>query len=208
MNTMKFVFVFIMMVVLITLIMLFSRLHHRTVKQGELYGLQIGASKEELIEAVSESDRFYGGEFLYCNGVAVTHRNVEDLPKVMGSPSIMVLSGKFNIEFQVDNGLIVNASGASNLPDLVFQVGQSASRIEEFILGVLGNEKDAVAFTGPMCLEGFSVENLQRGEKQKYWEQSDIWMLGERKRFTVFKLFFSDNKLIEIDYRNYFTEVP
>lgn len=185
-----------------------AHLHHRVIVSGKFLGLEIGATKESVAMAISEGNRFSYGELLYCKGMSVTRRNLRDLKKLIEGQVIALSTSRLNVEFEVRNAKVFRVR--DGVQD-VHSSGQSGQTLTEFandLADTLRKDRYAVAYSPPYCVERFSSANIQNPEKRKFWENSNIWNIGESDRYTRSRLFFVDNILVEIDFRNYFTELP
>lgn len=198
----------VVMAVLLLLGVTIARLHHRVIVSGQFLGLEIGATKEAVVRAISEGERFSYGELLYCKGVSVTRRNLRDLQKLMESEVVALSASRSIFEFEMKDGRVFKVREGIHHLDLGIQAGQTLTELESVLADVLRKDRYAVAYSLPYCVERFSSADLRFPEKRKFWEISDIWSLGENDRYARSRLFFVDNILVEIDFRNYFTELP
>lgn len=198
----------VVMAVLLLLGVTIARLHHRVIVSGQFLGLEIGATKEAVARSILDSNRFNSIGLWYCGGVSVTRRNIGDLRKVTANPVIAISTSKYIAEFEVKGSVITKVQEGVRNHNFEFRPGQSLSELENFLKGVLKNDAYAVVYAPPFCGQDVSLDDLNSDSTRTLLAESDIWNLGEIKRYTTLRLFFVDNILVEIDFRNYFTELP
>ncbi|MBT2132694.1 hypothetical protein [Aliiroseovarius lamellibrachiae] len=203
---------------LIIITMLFAVFHKRIVRRGSFDGFVIGESKQDILMQLHDRPDLSVIDIFDPMQFSISKGELDRIDRFDGVEAIQVwgpgVSGIFFLsDARVDK---VNSDLLAGEFDAI-TVGTSLSNLKDELRNFL--DKDALR--GAMSrVRGYrpdlmrifvdaKVQTLQSDPEAIGWlMKQDIWSLKALNSYKRYRLFFLDNKLKEIEYTNYFVELP
>jgi len=209
----KPILLIVVILVLGTIAILLYRAHYRVVTSGSLSGFEIGLSKEEVLSMLlARAD--VSAVQVRVPSFRVSAGNIGDLDGLEDVSAFLIQSPELQVTVYNDRGAIIryrHQGVGSEMRDRPEGLGDLLPVLRDFLVttpeaSVISVPR-GVGMTNKVQLSLHGREPPT--EEMRRWLFSyDQWAFVEDDRWTFYKVFFADGKLVRIEFRNDFMELP
>lgn len=188
---------------------LLSNLHHKRVENGEFWGLRIGDTKSETLARLRTNANFNRVGFLYLDGALYSFRNLESFEQLDDNSKFELSTGSLFggwLSAEIEDGVVSNVRSDRWRWRRVLWIGQSSDEAYEVVRRLVARCEGIVLHIGQGDSEYISLHAVE--DSPQILDRSDLWTVKPIDTEIILRLIFVDEKLAEIDYRNYFVELP
>jgi len=178
------------------------------ITKGEFLGLNIGASKVEVIAQLAQKSNIQYVRAEIRNPNIVRSSNIHELEVVFSGRGFIVEGGGIFTSLIIDTEKVIDVRhhyGENSLFEV--KVGDTSKNLEKKIHSFLKLNKNASVYNFIIDSRALSPPEMSK-EDFAWLSKYNLWLFSETDAYSQIKLYFKDNKLEKIVHLYTLIELP